>query len=383
MPESHESEEPAFRIQSVSIPDETALPSVVAIHPQLRPPLFLLTNDISSDIRSLRERFPWLSGSLQGTEPVYCLPAAMIEALRVVGPHQQFALTADQAEAEKALTESCGSAYIGIWGRRWINSGCFIDKPPISPDALREIGFTAGQVLNADQALNRTDGISLKLRGYVGWLVTEPTFMANRDELRQRWESLPEEIRPLFPLQRTIARPSAGPVEEGVDRRPDDCRLQLDEFLDRWGLTGLETWDLPCPQGPLLPAAMAATSPAMPHHGVHLVLPLHYPLTSDDELIRLIRTEQRRLASSNGLDSTLASLEHHEVYAQMISVQHLEHAVRSRYVGKQSGFVGAIENAMAIALGLTTDYVQKLRRGISACRRGKRNSMKWLWPQIR
>jgi hypothetical protein len=125
---------------------------------------------------------------------------------------------------------------------------------------------------------------------------------------------------------------------------------------------------------------LPANSPAIPRHGLHLVLPIHYPLTGNDDLLRRIRQEQIALARQNNLDVSLAGLPHHDVWAQMLEVEHLEQAIRSRYgQGRQrGGFVTAMESAIAAALNLQVDHIKRLRKGISACKRGQRSSVRWL-----
>ena len=140
------------------------------------------------------------------------------------------------------------------------------------------------------------------------------------------------------------------------------------------------TWDLPEPQGPLLPTPVAADSPAMPKQGLHLVLPIHYPLTGTDDLLKQIRQQQVCLAQDQGLDTSMAGLPHFEAYGQMLEVDFLGRTILSRY-GKPKrplGLVTIMEYVIAEALGLSVDQVQKLRKGIAACRKGKRPKLKWL-----
>jgi hypothetical protein len=118
----------------------------------------------------------------------------------------------------------------------------------------------------------------------------------------------------------------------------------------------------------------------MPRHGLHIVLPIHYPLTSSDDLLRQIRQQQIELARENDLDASLAGLPHFDVFAQMLEVEHLERAIRSRYGrgGQRGGFVTAMEHAIAAALNLRIDHIKRLRKGISACKRGRRSTVRWL-----
>jgi hypothetical protein len=140
------------------------------------------------------------------------------------------------------------------------------------------------------------------------------------------------------------------------------------------------TWDLPEPQGPLLPAPMAAHAPAMPKHGLNLVLPIHYPLTGTDDLLRQIREQQISLARELNLDISMAGLPHYEAYAQMLQVHLLEITIRSRYgkAKRQQGLVTVMERVVAETLDRSVEQIQKLRKAISTCHAGKRSFVHWL-----
>ncbi|MEI8376275.1 MAG: hypothetical protein WCJ35_25935 [Planctomycetota bacterium] len=118
----------------------------------------------------------------------------------------------------------------------------------------------------------------------------------------------------------------------------------------------------------------------MPKNGLHIVLPIHYPLTGTDDLLREIRQQQVCLARELGVDTSMAGLAHYEAYGQMLKVHLLESAIRSRYrkPGRRKGFVTVMEAVMAETLHRSVDQIQRLRKAISACRAGKRLSVRWL-----
>jgi hypothetical protein len=82
------------------------------------------------------------------------------------------------------------------------------------------------------------------------------------------------------------------------------------------------------------------------------------------------------VAEERGLSPEIAALPHHSLLGQMFRVQHIEQTIRSRYAG--TGLVATIELAVAAALGLSLAQTEKLRKAVSACRRGKRNQVPWL-----
>jgi hypothetical protein len=155
--------------------------------------------------------------------------------------------------------------------------------------------------------------------------------------------------------------------------------------MDRWGLTRLVTWDLPEPQGPLMPSLLPPQAQAMPPHGVHLVLPLHYPVKGDDALLQLVQDEQRKLASSLQIEASFAGVPHHEAYEQMFRLLHLERAMWARRSPGQSdrGLVDLISRAAFKVLGVSAERFKKLRNAGNKCRRGKRVQVSWLRPRAR
>jgi hypothetical protein len=237
---------------------------------------------------------------------------------------------------------------------------------------LRLAGWTAGErmaVRKAIEARNRPNGQRARLRGYLGWLLTDPAFLGAARALERMWNDLPEDRRPPMPLSRALRVP-LGPDAGGL---PDDLPRFLDDFraaCDRWSLTGFASWDFPTLQGPHLPCVLPPGSHAMPRHGLHLFLPLYYPLTHDDDLLRQIRKQQVLLAQDAGLPAGVAGLRQYRRYGAMLEVLHLERTVTRRYLtpGRSQGRVAPLIEAIAKHLELSIDAVKRLRKQISARR---------------
>jgi hypothetical protein len=295
-------------------------------------------------------------------------------------------LSEPDAEAERDFTALCEKHQaVGCWLEQPIRYP-YLTAPapmPVSEQMRQALGWTPAELAAARRLLQGTQEPSARLKGYVGWLLTEPAFQKQLEELCHRWQALPSEQRPLFPLGRIGQFPlpaSAGALFS--EARGFQQVLQL--LLDRWGLIRLSSWDLPDPQGPLLPDPLPPGSPAVPTHGIHLVLPLHYPLQGDDNLIQQILNFQRQAARQLGLDESLAGLPHFQAYAALFDVLHLERVIRSRLTGSRpAGFVTAMEQAIASALECSLASVQKSRKGISACLRGRRARVAWLRARAR
>lgn len=316
--------------------------------------------------------------------PAYLLPSPVIADQSGQFRRRQPAILQEaDAEIETDFAALCGRLNaIGIWQSRPVLFPYLGEQPPLpTREEMLSRGWSNAQVLAAQAAADRAADATLRLKGYVGWLVIDPQFLSERDNLKTFWGNLRPTERPSFPLQRAVPLTSP-PGGRQASREVSQFQTALAAFLDRRGLMQLASWDLPQPQGPLIPASFPANAPAMPRHGLHIVLPIHYPLTGTDGLLQRIREQQVELARQNNLDPSLAGLGRYEVFAQMLEVEHIERAIRSRYgrPGQRGGFVTALEFAIAAALGVRIDHVKRLRKGIAACKRGRRSSIRWLRP---
>jgi hypothetical protein len=219
---------------------------------------------------------------------------------------------------------------------------------------------------------NRPGGSHDRLRGYIGWLRTDPAFLEATVTLERQWRSLPEEQRPPIAHATGIPVPApppdTAPVPDAVARFLRDFRAAC----DRWSLIGFATWDLPRPQGPHLPCSLPTGSPLLPRGGLHLSLPTYYPLTHGDDLLRQVRREQKLQAQQAGLDPGVAGLRHHKTYSKMLDVLHTEGIVTTRYPAdaRRLDRIAPLIEAIAEHLGLSVDSIKRLRKRISARRRG-------------
>jgi hypothetical protein len=139
------------------------------------------------------------------------------------------------------------------------------------------------------------------------------------------------------------------------------------------------TWDLPEPRGPLMPSLLPPPAQAMPRHGVHLIVPIHYPIKGDDDLLQTVQDQQQSLARTLGIDESFAGVPYHRAYEHVFQLIHLERAMRARVPAGQSDrdLVGMIKCAAIDVFNVSEDYVDKLRKGISKCRRGERANVRW------
>jgi hypothetical protein len=261
------------------------------------------------------------------------LPQKAIEFLSAGTSRRKLFVGAADAEAERAFLALCdGLDAIGVWRSAPIFYPCLKpmkEWPDI--DLMKSIGWTSQQIASVWSLSAKTSDIWRRLKGYAGWLVVDPKFRRERDELKSAWHALCPNEQPGFPLARSCGLPTACPEGREVGVKAAEFQTNLDKFLTHWCLTKMVTWDLPEPQGPLIPALIKPDTPAMPHHGLHIVLPTHYPLTGDDLLLQEIREQQLHIAREAGLDRTIAGLPHFDAYGKFFEAYHLETTIRSRY----------------------------------------------------
>lgn len=331
--------------------------------------------DTAGEFAELRQRYPEWARRFESDEPVYALPLPAIECLaRSARANQQPPFDGPTADAERVYTRLCEAN--GVVGFRGTVPIAF----PLLVTARTELSPLAGafdwsptQLAAVRGLLERGDETRRRLRGVIGWLLTEPAFMAQVAEVRHLFETLPSAHRPRFPLGRVLAVSNHTP-----EASLGAFNSALARLLDRWGLTQLASWELPAPQGPLLPDYLPAGAPARPAHGVWVYVPVHYPLRGDDELQQRVVEYQRQQVAALGIDPSFAGNTHHETYDRVFRLLHLERAMRSRFPTAPVGLVGRIETAATEVLGLSIERVQRLRKVISACRRGNRASVKEL-----
>lgn len=335
---------------------------------------------VTISLSAFRQKYRDWYDPLENAGPVYRLPAKAIEGLQKPPAKQPPIMSQREADAERAFSELCRrQKALGVWHETFVCPLYLIRPDPLPVEMLRKLGWTPKHIQTAHSLVGKTDSVAVRLKGYVGWLLTEPAFIRGRDELASQWQALAISSRPST-LSRSLPVQTQPEDARKASKIEENFQQKLNAFLDLWGLTKMLTWDLPEPQGPLLPAPVAADAAAMPRHGLHIVLPIHYALTGTDDLLAQIRQQQVSLARDLGLDTTVAGLPHYEAYGQMLEIQLLELTIRSRYgkPGRRRGLVTVMEAAMAETLGRSVDQVQKLRKAITACRAGRRSSVRWL-----
>lgn len=316
----------------------------------------------------------WLSSaSIDGV--TYALPPKILERLARASRIQtaaailktETAFWADcQAHRAVGICESKAVRYPYLAG---------MDALPASASTVTA-GWSADSCHALLMAEDRALEVRERLKGYLGWLVTEPAFLRERDKLRSDWRRFPADQAPSMPLRRIPRTVQPGAEIVAVPEALAGFLGAADAFLKKWSLAGLITWELPEPVGPQFPDPLPLHTRAVDYAVVHIVLPAHYSLQGSDALLKEIRGQQRWLAEDQGIPDPVGHMSHYVAYGQMFEVAFWEQILRHRFEHLHlKGFVLLLEKAIASHLGISIPQVQKHRKAISACRRGLRHNV--------
>lgn len=235
-----------------------------------------------------RQHKPWLERHASSDINVlYRLPEAIIGILAQPLRYGRSILSKAAIDAEREFDKLCGQHDAeGVY-----HSQCVVYRHlrPLAPRRADEQyaswGYSDHDIAKIQEGLAHSRELQQRSRGYLGRLVTDPTFLTARERLREIWQMLPEEVRPGFPLRRFIAGLR---LENAVLGTPalSDFQVGLEAFLDRYGLLSMVTWELPDPAGPLLDG-----HPKLPHllagRPVQVAVPAHFHFPDTDDLTGL------------------------------------------------------------------------------------------------
>lgn len=295
------------------------------------------------------ERFPPAS-------PVYALPPPLVAALA-----RPMGIGAAEVRAERLLEDFCrGSSAAGVRDglpvvHRWLAPG---SSEPARGRSIDERNRAAATRVPGSPL----DDADLRIKGYLGRLLTHPGFLREFAGRRDAWSALPDSDRPRLPLRREdLAAPGA------ADR---GFAASFAAFCDRWALAGAAAWDLPDPQTAVVAGNPSSVRPT----GVHVVIPFHLDLEADSNLLRRIRRAQQEQARAVGLDSAAGGLPNYEAFARMLEVLHWERVATGRYLApdrRSAGFVEPLVRGIAWSLEMKESQVRKVRKTISALLKGR------------
>jgi hypothetical protein len=319
------------------------------------------------DVEAFKRDFPTWANRQWQDDPVYCLPPDAIASLaKPISDRVHALLNSDEAAAEEAFTVLCGRHF--TFG--FLGSETIAFHPSTSRDfrvgELAEFFQGRRRVLSSLENIARDH--ATRALAYVGHLWCDPRFQADRDALRQRWFGLSTYDRPPLPLVRPLENHRALNEQYGMIFSEEgftfvDCMVN---FLNKWGLVQLSTWDVPDPQNILMVNPFPPGSPAYPAGGVNLHVPTGFPVLDRDRIHDQIQKLQDAIARKSGIGLALSGPTAIRSYAHKATVIHLERTVRQRFHGTPpKGFASHVIRAAATILKRSEETVDRYRKEIN------------------
>ncbi len=332
-----------------------------------------------SAIELFRERHSdWIQARVDAGDVLYRIPSGRFFAQSLA----LFVLSDADKEAEAELVNVCnGHGVIGVYENQLISHPLFADPlPMISADAfdMSGLGWNERDVFKLSSALMSTKVPHHRMRASLGRLMVHARFRLAADQLRRQWWELSNRLRPPLPLHRPAQLPVAirRAVETPTYRKASvevaEFWQAFDAFLDKWELTGMATWELPMPCGPLDNLALPVSTVAGAYNFVSRY-PWHYPLLDSDDAGETMMDSHRQRAKLYGVKDGM----HWESYAHMASILHWESVLGKRYPKSQRvhKFVGSLIQLLADMIGLSTERVEKLRKDARALQSGRKKQL--------
>jgi hypothetical protein len=206
----------------------------------------------------------------------------------------------------------------------------------------------------------------------VGWLLTYPMFLSERNQLRSRWEAVIQSLGsiPAYPV-RAESIPPALPMLGGSDCL-DEFLRDFNEFYGRWQLRRLVTWDLPEPLGANLsgyevpnnfPPTVSRLTLEVPST---LRLPAHYPIRARLEEIQRAQNPEHLQPWLDVQDQQGENGLRHRRFGTLFYLAYYRDIVlASRYHDRFPGNVEKLDQAFAHVLALSTDSIKRGRLTIT------------------
>ena len=279
------------------------------------------------------------------TDPLYSLPERLLELIQQYLPGW---LSTRELAFERGLADLCQrNASIGMYRGNPIVFQPLqeIQLPVPSRAEFEELGWAEfmsyEEVLASfELAPSRLEPVYSQCQAYLGWLVTNPEYVSDLEE-----------------------------IENQRERSDEQYARECEGFRAKWQLTKLVTRDLPLPQ---LPNLSGFELPAHTRHQSHQVriempvtmrLPARYGLAELIDEIRAGETPPHLRHWQQILDRADSSQPGMQRYRHLFRLHFYRNVVlASRYSAKLTGKTAALDAAFGGFLdGLGEDSVKKLR----------------------
>ncbi|HUQ69393.1 MAG TPA: hypothetical protein VM165_07720 [Planctomycetaceae bacterium] len=214
--------------------------------------------------------------------------------------------------------------------------------------------------------------VNQRLRGFAGWLVTNPDYHREMVNLEQTWRTW-SDVLPQTPDSAALAssppKGLSGPKLSALSR----LRRRAMDFLARWNLLRLETWDIPIPVSPVLFTGDVLPRNELQAQGISLFIPWSLLADRDlkvDEVVAYHRQRQELGALTEWMKGRHPKEWGVDRYAKLFLLYvYLERAIRPRYGDRLRGHVGQLDLAFREYFGPPPRDNEDVVRGAEAVRR--------------
>ena len=217
------------------------------------------------------------------------------------------------------------------------------------------------------------------LRGYAGWLLTNPQFLDERDGLLQKWSG--QQAKHGIPQNgptRFGGVPHAKMFQPVTDDSTSRFLSAFKQFYARWRLQHLKTRELPEPLSPQIPLVTPlAILTHMEAGGVSLYQPDTMPVPPRDRLrdiLEEIRVHHQDDHLADWVD-VVGRNRHNDnslqFYGSILAVHHYWTVLEERHSQALKGNIGRVEEAFAEFLGTGRDAVHGHRQHVRDRLNGK------------
>lgn len=329
------------------------------------------------DVRQFQTRHQ--GSPFHDQNPLYAIPPELLEPVRREMPNL---LAPHEVVFEQDLAKLCMRHHVVcIFHGRPANY-YLLNRPaiPVLSDALFfRLGWDryitlqeAWRGLAACSDL--LDPLCERSLAYIGWLLANPQFLGERDQLRDRWDPAVEILGtiPAYPVHVANDDGNSSGPQNGRDVLADFIG-EFNAFYARWQLQRMATWDLPEPCGANLTGHQLPSNSPVSCFTIQLPtslrLPAHFPLRNLLEDIQRQQTPEHLRPWLAVQDQQHRDGLRHGRFGTMFRLAfYLDTVLVSRYRNRLAGFVGKLDEAFADFLGVGSDSIKKIRLKMAALR---------------
>jgi hypothetical protein len=243
------------------------------------------------------------------SESTKAIPGKRIRAKKAI-------IEARDTDAERAFLKLCrdwGPDTVGVWMDRPIQYQLLLqteasfDFPTELRESFCEENNISLKQLEAGLAAckARLDPAAHQMLGFAGRLTFDKQYRGDLAALKGMWDRLQQ--KPSLAVGSATLLRAATPASHVTQREilPEEVARFYDaygQFIKKWELNGLVTWDLPSPQGPLEGISAGSVAHLRGSDSSVVYYPAYYDVSSRENLRDIIRAAQKRAGRDAGIE---------------------------------------------------------------------------------